>query len=33
VGVPEMLWMIGGNPAVIVSFEVIVGVDMMRPFV
>jgi hypothetical protein len=23
--------MVGGNPAVIVSFEMIVGADMMRP--
>ena len=27
-----MLWMVGGNPAVIVSFDMIVGEDMMRPF-
>ena len=27
-----MLWMMGGNPAVIVSFDVIVGADMMHPF-
>ena len=29
-GVPVMLWMVGGNPAVIVSFDMIVGADMMR---
>ena len=31
VSVPAMLWMVGGNPAVIVSFDVIMGADMMRP--
>ena len=30
-GTPVMLWMASGNPAVIVSFDIIVGVDMVRP--
>ena len=30
-GVPVILWMVGGNPAIIVSFDPIVVVDMMRP--
>ena len=30
-GVPVILWMMGRNPAVIISFDMIVDTDMVRP--
>ena len=31
VGVPVMLWMMDINPAVIISFDMIMGKDIMSP--